>query len=150
MQTHKQLPSVEEAALARLCSQELAEILETKAEIQTISVQDKSGEGHSVNMPVSALRILVDVLTELGEGNTVKLMPIHAELTTQKAADLLNVSRPTLIKLLDDGEIPFHHSGNRRKVRFADLSQYQETLEKNRLNTLDELNALDQKSELGY
>lgn len=88
---------------------------------------------------------LVDVLTELGEGNTVKLMPIHAELTTQKAADLLNVSRP-----LDDGEIPFHHSGNRRKVRFADLSQHQETLEKNRLNTLDELNALDQKSELGY
>lgn len=57
MQTHKQLPSVEEAALARLCSQELAEILETKAEIQTISVQDKSGEGHSVNMPVNALRI---------------------------------------------------------------------------------------------
>jgi len=150
MQTHEQLPSAEEAALAKLCSQELAAILETKAEVQTLSVQDKSGETHSVNMPVSALRILVDVLTELGEGNAVKLVPIHAELTTQEVADLLNVSRPTLIKLLDDGEIPFHRSGNRRKVRFADLRQYQETLKKNRLNTLDELNALDQKSELGY
>ena len=92
----------------------------------------------------------MDVLTELGEGNTVKLMPIHAELTTQEAADLLNVSRPTLIKLLDDEEIPFHRSGNRRKVRFADLRQYQETLEKNRLNALDDLSALDQELGLGY
>lgn len=150
MQTHEQLPSAEEAALAKLCSQELAAILETKAEVQTLSVQDKSGETHSVNMPVSALRMLVDVLTELGEGNTVRLVPIHAELTTQEAADLLNVSRPTLIKLLDEEEIPFHRSGNRRKVRFADLRQYQETLEKNRLSALDELSALDQELGLGY
>lgn len=150
MQTQNQLPSAEEAALAKLCSQELAAILETKEQVQTLSVQDQSGETHSVNMPVSALRMLVDVLTELGEGNTVKLVPIHAELTTQEAADLLNVSRPTLIKLLDDGEIPFHRSGNRRKVRFADLRYYQETLEKNRLNALEELTALDQELGLGY
>ena len=150
MQTHEQLPSAEEAALAKLCSQKLAAILETKAEVQTLSMQDKSGETHSVNLPVSALRMLVDVLTELGEGNAVKLVPIHAELTTQEAADLLNVSRPTLIKLLDDGEIPFHRSGNRRKIRFADLRQYQETLEKNRLSALGELSALDQELGLGY
>ncbi len=150
MQTQNQLPSAEEAALAKLCSQELAAILETRQEVQTFSVQDKSGEVHSVNMPVSALRLLVDVLTELGEGNTVKLVPIHAELTTQEAADLLNVSRPTLIKLLDDGEIPFHRSGNRRKVRFADLRQYQEMLEQNRLKTLEDLSDLDQELGLGY
>ena len=150
MQTQNQLPSAEEAALAKLCSQELAAILETRQEVQTLSVQDKSGEVHSVNMPVSALRLLVDVLTELGEGNTVKLVPIHTELTTQEAADLLNVSRPTLIKLLDEGDIPFHRSGNRRKVRFADLRQYQETLEQNRLNTLEDLSDLDQELGLGY
>ena len=150
MQTQNQLPSIEESALAKLCSQELAAILETRQEVQTFSVQDKSGEVHSVNMPVSALRLLVDVLTELGEGNTVKLVPIHAELTTQEAADLLNVSRPTLIKLLDEGEILFHRSGNRRKVRFSDLLQYQEMLEQNRLNTLDDLSDLDQELGLGY
>jgi len=150
MQTQNQLPSIEESALAKLCSQELAAILETRQEVQTFSVQDKSGEVHSVNMPVSALRLLVDVLTELGEGNTVKLVPIHAELTTQEAADLLNVSRPTLIKLLDDGEIPFHRSGNRRKVRFADLRQYQDALEQNRLKTLEDLSDLDQELGLGY
>ncbi|MFK7160446.1 helix-turn-helix domain-containing protein [Marinospirillum sp. MEB164] len=150
MQTQSQLPSAQEAALAKLCSQELAAILETKAEVQTFSVQDQSGETHTVNMPVSALRMLVDVLTELGEGNTVKLVPIHAELTTQEAADLLNVSRPTLIKLLDDGEIPFHRSGNRRKVRFADLRHYQDELEQKRLQALEELTALDQELGLGY
>ena len=150
MHTQNQLHSAEEAALAKLCSQELAAILETKAQVQTLSVQDQSGETHSVNMPVSALRMLVDVLTELGEGNSVKLVPIHAELTTQEAADLMNVSRPTLIKLLDDGEIPFHRSGNRRKVRFADLRDYQDALEKNRLNTLEALTALDQELGLGY
>jgi len=150
MQTQNQLPSAEESALAKLCSQELAAILETRQEVQTFSVQDKSGEVHSVNMPVSALRLLVDVLTELGEGNTVKLVPIHTELTTQEAADLLSVSRPTLIKLLNEGEIPFHRSGNRRKVRFADLRQYQDALEQNRLNTLEDLSDLDQELGLGY
>ena len=150
MQTQNQLPSAQEAALAKLCSQELAAIIETKAEVQTLSVKDRSGETHTVNMPVSALRMLVDVLTELGEGNTVKLVPIHAELTTQEAADLLNVSRPTLIKLLDDGEIPFHRSGNRRKVRFADLRNYQDELKQKRLQALEELTALDQELGLGY
>ncbi|MDR9469189.1 helix-turn-helix domain-containing protein [Marinospirillum sp.] len=150
MQTQNKLPSAEEAALAKLCSQELAGILEIKADVQTLSVQDQNGDTHTVNMPVSALRMLVDVLTELGEGNTVKLVPIHAELTTQEAADLLNVSRPTLIKLLDDGEIPYHRSGNRRKVRFADLRHYQDELEHKRLQTLEELTALDQELGLGY
>ncbi|WP_423185338.1 excisionase family DNA-binding protein [Alishewanella sp. d11] len=60
---------------------------------------------------------MVNILTELGEGNTVKLVPINAELTTQEAADLLNVSRPRLIKLLDESALPFHRTGNRRKVR---------------------------------
>ncbi|WP_119393665.1 helix-turn-helix domain-containing protein [Salinibius halmophilus] len=150
MQTQNQLPSAEEAALAKLCSQELAALLETKATVQTLSVQDQSGDSHLVNMPVSALRMLVEVLTELGEGNTVKLVPVHAELTTQEAADLLNISRPTLIKLLDDGDIPFHRAGNRRKVRFADLNQYQENLKQARLITLSKLTDLDQELELGY
>ena len=100
MPTHEQLPSAEEATQAKLCSQKLAAILESTAETQTLSVQNKSGETHSVNIPVSALRMLVTVLTELGEGNAVKLVPIHAELTTREAADLLNVSRPTLIKFV--------------------------------------------------
>ncbi len=146
----EKLPSAEEAALAKTSSQALSAVLETRAASQTVSVTDKQGTVHTVQMPVNALRLLVYVLTELGEGNTVKLVSVHAELTTQEAADMLNVSRPTLIKLLDEGRIRFHRTGNRRKVRFVDVLQYKQTLEQNRLRALDELTALDQELGLGY
>ena len=150
MQTEQSLPTAEQAAIAKLCSQELAGIVETKGETQSISITSKSGETHNVEMPINALRLMIDVLTQLGEGNMVKLMPIHAELTTQEGADLLNVSRPTFVKLLDDGDIDFHRVGNRRKVKFNDLKNYQDSLKENRLQALDALSGLDQSLGLGY
>jgi excisionase family DNA binding protein len=66
----------------------------------------------------------MDILAELAEGNAVKVVPVHAELTTQEAADLLNVSRPHLIKLLESGELSYHKTGKHRRVRFADLMDY--------------------------
>lgn len=144
------LPSPKEAALAKHSSQELSAFLETKAETQRFSIDDAQGVAHVVNMPVSALRLLVDVLTELGEGNTVQLVPIHAELTTQEGADMLNMSRPTFVKLLDEGMIPFFKAGNRRKVRYTDVQHYKSKLEAQRLETLAELSALDQEMGMGY
>ncbi|MED5296064.1 MAG: helix-turn-helix domain-containing protein, partial [Pseudomonadota bacterium] len=110
----------------------------------------RDGTSHQVELPVSALRLLVDILTELGEGNTVSLIPVHAELTTQEGADLLNMSRPTFIKLLNDGDIPFHRAGNRRKVKYTDVMQYKQRVDQERLAALDELSALDQSLNLGY
>lgn len=150
MHAYEQLPTAHEAALAKLCSQELAAVIETKQEVQSLSLSSADGQLKQVEIPVSALRLMVNILTELGEGNTVKLVPIHAELTTQEAADLLNVSRPTLIKLLDDHQIPFHRTGNRRKVRFNDIKLYQHQIETQRLQALDELSQLDQELGLGY
>ncbi|GAA3960297.1 excisionase family DNA-binding protein [Allohahella marinimesophila] len=144
------LPSAEEASIAKVSSQELSAFISTKAVTQTLSITDAEGVAHLVNMPVSALRLLVNVLTELGDGHTVKLVPVHSELTTQEGADLLNISRPTFVKLLDEGKIPFSYAGNRRKVRFADVRHYQEHLEAQRLATLEELSALDQELGLGY
>lgn len=144
------LPSAEEAAIAKTSSQELSAFLETKAETQLLSITDADGVAHAVNIPVSALRLLVNVLTELGDGNTVKLVPVHAELTTQEGADLLNMSRPTFVKLLDEQHIPFRNAGNRRKVKYTDVRDYQDKLEANRLATLNKLSELDQELGLGY
>jgi len=146
----QKLPSEEEAALARLSSQELSAVLETRAKTQKISMTDRQGVIHNVDIPVSALRLLIDVLTELGDGNSIKFIPIGAEMTTQEAADMLNVSRPTLIRMLDNAEIPYHRTGNRRKLRYTDVVAYRERTRAARISALDELSALDQELGLGY
>lgn len=138
-------PSPEEAAIAKTSSQELSAFIETKAQTQALSIYDAAGVAHEVNLLVSALRLLVNILIELGEGNSVKLVPVHAELTTQEGADLLNISRPTFVKLFTEKNIPFSYIGNRRKVKYADVRPYQKTLDKDRLATLDKLSELDQE-----
>jgi excisionase family DNA binding protein len=102
----------------------LAAYLATQFETQHIHIFDEQNEAHRVELPTSALRLLADILTALAEGNAVKVVPVHAELTTQEAADLLNVSRPHMIKLLESGEISYHTTGKHRRVRFADLMDY--------------------------
>ena len=93
----------------------------------------------SVLVPSVALEFFVDVLAELANGNSVTVAPVRAELTTQQAADLLNVSRPYLIKLLDEREIPYRRVGNRRKVLTADLIDYKRRDEALRREIADEL-----------
>ena len=83
------LPSAEAAAIAKISSRELSAFIETKAETQDLAITDSAGMMRKLTLPVSALCLLVDVLTQLGDGNTVKLVPIHTELTTQEAADLI-------------------------------------------------------------
>ncbi|MCD1653026.1 helix-turn-helix domain-containing protein [Halomonas meridiana] len=143
------LPSEEEATLAKLSSRELAAYVETAAASQQVAISDKEGRLHQVEVPVSALRLLVDILIELGDGNTVKLIPVHAEMTTQEAADMLGMSRPTLIKILDEGHIPYHRSGNRRKVKYKDVMHYKQAIDNKRLQALNELSELDQALGLG-
>lgn len=102
----------------------LSAYLDAGFETQPIQIFDSQNEAHKVELPTSALRLLVDILTELAAGNAVKVVPVHAELTTQAAADLLNVSRPHLIKLLESGALSYHKTGKHRRVRFADLMDY--------------------------
>lgn len=106
--------------------------------------------GDEVTLPKAAYRFLLHLLTEMGKGNAVTLIPIHAELTTQAAADFLNVSRPHLVRLLEEKKIPFHKVGTHRRVKFTDLEAFKRRFEEERKNALDELAAQAQQLEMGY
>lgn len=99
----------------------------------------------AIEVPVSALRMLVDILANMAAGNSMSLVPIHAELTTQQAADFLNVSRPYLVGLLERGELAHHKVGSHRRVYFRDLMDYRETQSKKSKEGMAELARLSQE-----
>ncbi len=146
----KTLPSAEDIALARESGRVLSTVLQTRAETHQIDFHDEQGTVRTVSIPTSALRLLLDVLTEIGRGNAVSIIPIHAELTTQEAADVLNVSRPFLVQLLEQGEIPFHKVGTHRRVRYQDLIDYKNRIDAKRRKALEELAAQAQELGMGY
>lgn len=144
------LPTAEEITIARESGRALSGFLQTRAETQQIEIFDDKGASHPVRVPVSALRLLVDVLTQIGEGNAVSIIPIHAELTTQEAADVLNVSRPFLVQLLERSEIPFHKIGTHRRVRYQDVMAYKARIDAERSKALDALAEQAQALKMGY
>ena len=115
-----------------------------------VSVRSPAGEQIAVTLPAEAFRALVDVLGQMANGSAVTIVPLHAELTTQQAADFLNVSRPFLIGLLDDRTIPFRKVGTHRRVRMSDLVAYRERDDAERRSIADELAAEAQLHGLGY
>jgi len=144
------LPVEREVQAAVQGQRALAAYLATRVETQRIQIFDDKNQAHQVELPTSALRLLVDILAELADGNAVKVVPVHAELTTQEAADLLNVSRPHLVKLLEDGVLPFHRTGKHRRVRFADLMHYKETRDDAAEQAMSELARQSQELKMGY
>ena len=90
-------------------------------------------------VPAEVFRLIIGMLEHLSRDDGVTVVSIHAELTTQQAADLLNVSRPHLIKLLDQGRIRFRRVSNRRKLRLVDVLVYRRADEERRSAALDEL-----------
>jgi excisionase family DNA binding protein len=117
----------------------------------SLTMEVKNGKrSEELVLPPSAARLLLNILTELGQGNAVALDTVQPELTTQQAADLLNVSRPYLVKLLDDGVIPSRKIGTHRRVLREDVLAYKQDIDEKRLATLQELADQAQDLKMGY
>ena len=142
MQAAVSLPSEHEAILAKETSRVLASRLKKRGPIELRLADDPSGK---LELPPQALQLLVRILEEMVRGNAVTLIPVHAELTTQEAADMLNISRPSLIQLLNEGKIEFRRVGTHRRVRFESLMAYKRQAEAQRRAALQELAAYDQE-----
>jgi excisionase family DNA binding protein len=116
-----------------------------------IVVKTESGsELLSVTVPKEAFDLFLEVLGQMANGNAVTIVPTHAEVTTQEAAEFLNVSRPFVVKLIEEGKLPCRRVGTHRRIKMADLLQYKDADAAARTAVLNELAEEAQKHGLGY
>lgn len=101
--------------------------------------------GQTIEMPSVVSIALMEVIKNLNKGNSITLIPMNKELTTQQAADILNVSRPYFIKLLENGEIPFKKTGTHRKILMKDLMEYRKQRAESRKSKIEELSTFSQE-----
>jgi excisionase family DNA binding protein len=139
------LPSKKDAELATESSRVLSALGQGNGEFK---VHLEGGE--VLVLPSAVKTLLILLLTEMSRGNAVRIIPIHAELTTQEAAEFLNVSRPHVIKLLERGEIKFHMTGTHRRIRFEELAEYRRRKEAERDEAMRELAEQAQELGMGY
>jgi excisionase family DNA binding protein len=142
-------PSPEESKAARKSSRKLASHLKAGHDMR-LQVFTEGEPGELLALPESAFRLLQHALDEMAAGNAVTLVPVQAELTTQQAANLLSVSRPYLIKLLDQGRLPYSRVGSHRRVRLRDVLDYKRDTDSARMRALGELAEQAQELDMGY
>ena len=141
-------PSREEVELARASGQRLAPLARLGRPL--IMLVRDAGQEEPIELPADAVKLLVEILEDMASGRAVTIVPQNAELTTQQAADFLNVSRPFLIQLLEEKKIPFRKVGTHRRVRFEDVLRYKEAIDTERRKVLDALAAEAQELGMGY
>jgi excisionase family DNA binding protein len=142
-------PTEADARLAGESSRRLAARKFGKRTSVRLRLEDDEASD-AIAVPASALVLFQQLLTEMSRGNAVTLIPTQAELSTQQAADLLHVSRPYVVKLLDEGKIPSRLVGKYRRVRFDDLLAYKQKDDEARAKVLDQLAAEAQQLGMGY
>jgi excisionase family DNA binding protein len=103
-------------------------------------------DGASVELPVEIHAVLLRIASELQIGNGVTVVPVSAVLTTAEAAEMLNVSRPHIVKLLDQGELPHHMAGTHRRVKVADLLEFRDRRDHARSDALAEMHQIGDES----
>lgn len=125
--------------------------LSTIVNRESLSIRVESeGRDESIPIPASMYRLIQDLLVNLAQGNAITILPTHAELTTQQAADILNVSRPFVIQLIETNQIACRMVGTHRRVLFKDVLDFKIRNKQARIKILDELVAEAQELGMGY
>lgn len=118
-----------------------------KGKYVELRIEDSS---EAVKIPLKAFTLLKSILSNMSEGKSIALILADSEISTQEAADILNVSRPHVVKLLESGKIPFKKVGTHRRIQLDELLQYENKLSQKRRENLDELASNAQELNLGY
>lgn len=141
-------PTAQEAALARVSGQRLSGYARRK---KSLSLRvTEAGQEQPIELPAGAVALLMDILEAMAAGRGVTIIPENAELTTVEAASILNVSRPFLIKLLEDKAIPHRLVGKHRRILVDDVMAYKDRIDAEREAVLDQLTAEAQENDMGY
>ncbi len=135
-----------EAQGARESSEAIADLVGDGEQPVMVRLEDpETGRHVEATLSAAVLRLLTEALAQMAEGRAVTLLPVDAELSTQQAADLLGVSRPYFVKLLEEGRIPFRKVGSQRRVRFDALRRYMEEYQREAVQALEAMTAAAQK-----
>lgn len=139
-------PSMQERKMAQssysTLRQAISQLQSEEVDIEIIGSNDK------LELPLSVLRLLEDILKNMSEGKIVSIVPLATELTTQKAAEILGCSRPFLVNLLEEGKIPFTKVGKHRRIMFEDVMQYKAKMKAAQKQHLIEMMAVDEEEGL--
>lgn len=141
-------PSTGDSAIARTAREALADYARQGRSLKLRIAE--SAEDQPIELPASVVTLLVDVLAAVAAGSDVAIVPRKTELTTVEAADLLNVSRPFLIRLLDAGAIPHRKVGTHRRIQLEDVLAYKDRDDQEREAVLDQLVREAQEQDMGY
>jgi len=149
MVAYRQLPPDEKASIIARQSKKLLSRYAREDKSLSLRVIDADHD-EPIELPAGAVTLLMDILGAMASGQGITLIPEGAELTTVQAADILNVSRPYLIKLLENGEIPYRKVGKHRRILMEDVMTYKQNIDDERESVLDELVADAQEQNMGY
>lgn len=133
-------PSKLDQKIASKSYNALASVIEQlNSEQPEIEIEETS---EKIKIPLSALKLLGDILKAMGQGKLISIVPVATEMTTQAAAEALGCSRPHLVKLLEDGKIAFTKVGKHRRIKFDDIMKYKKQMkEQQKQNIIDIMNA---------
>lgn len=146
---HRQFPpTAEESEMARHSSKLLSRYVPRKTPLTLRVIEEDQQE--PIQLPAGAVALLMNILGAMAAGQGVTIFPENAELTTVQAAELLNVSRPYLIQLLDQKAIPHRKVGKHRRIRLEDVIAYKRAIDEEREKVLDLLVAEAQEQNMGY